>query len=342
MKYNNGLVISTMALTLIMTGCVKKADTIATPAVYDNPQPVYETATQPVYETTTQPVYETATPIVYEETISSGTTYSETPIDNTLITTDGAYNQVVNAGTSYGQPATTVVNTGNSAYSNPYGSSSETYPDPYGNGAIVSDYPTPSSSSNSYTSSPAPSGGIHLQIAALKNYYAAEEFKKSLSLDPKYSAYVKRGSINKVIVTGMTSISEVNRLKENRFPGSFIVSGGSSYSSSSTPSSSSSSSSYSGGYTENNPYGSPSSYGSSSSSSSNSGVGVQIGAFSSRSKAQSVANANGGQYQAVVSQGTSQGRTIYRVVLTGFSSRDAAKRALASGQIKNGFVTSNY
>jgi cell division septation protein DedD len=337
MKYNNGLVISTMALTLIMTGCVKKADTIAPPAVYDNPQPVYETAPQPVYETTTQPVYETATPIVYEETISSGTTYSELPVDNTQIITDGAYSQVVNAGTSYGQPAvTTEVNTGNSAYSNPYGSSSETYPDPYGNGAIVSDYPA-SSNSNSYTSSPAPSGGIHLQIAALKNYYAAEEFKNSLSLDPKYSAYVKRGTINKVIVTGMTSISEVNRLKENRFPGSFVVSGGDSYSSS-TPSASSS---YNGGgaYTNNTPYGSSSS---SSSSSSNSGVGVQIGAFSSRSKAQSVANANGGQYRAVVSEGTSQGRSIYRVVLTGFSSRATAKRALASGQIKNGFVTSNY
>lgn len=342
MKYSNGLAISTMALTLIMTGCVKKADTVAAPAVYDNPQPVYEnaqpiyeTTVPPTYETTVQPTYETAAPIVYEETISSGTTYSEVPIDNTQITTGGAYNQVVDAGTSYGQPATTAVNTGNSAYSNPYGSSSETYPDPYGNGAIVSDYPATSSSS--YTSSPAPSGGIHLQIAALKNYYAAEEFKKSLSLDPKYSAYIKRGAINKVIVTGMTSISEVNRLKENRFPGSFVVSGGSSYS---APASSSS---YSGGgYTNNTPYGSSSSSYGSSSSSSNSGVGVQIGAFSSRAKAQSVANANGGKYQAVVSKGTSQGRTIYRVVLTGFSSRAAAKRALDSGQIQNGFVTSNY
>ena len=343
MKYSNGMVISTVALALIITGCVKKTDTA--PVAYDNPQPVYDN-TQVIYDsttqpTTTQPIYETTSaPIIYDETLnSSGVTYSEIPVDNTVVTTGTTYGEVVDAGTSYGQPAV-AVNTGNSAYSNPYGSSSESYPDPYGNSAIVSDYPASSSNnSNSYTSSPAPSGGIHLQIAALKNYYAAEEFKNSLSLDPKYSAYIKRGAINKVIITGMTSISEVNRLKENRFPGSFVVSGGSSYSSSS-----SSSSSYSGGgYTDNTPYGNPASYGGgSSSSSSNSGVGVQIGAFSSRSKAQSVANANGGRYKAIVSQGTSQGRRIYRVVLTGFSSRAAAKRALDSGQIQNGFVTSNY
>ena len=355
MKYSNGLVISTIALALITTGCVKKADTA--PAVYDNPQPVYDSS-QVMYDTaqptTTTTTYETAAPIVYEESVNpSGVTYSEAPIDNTVVTTGTAYGEVVDTGISYGQPVSSpvvAVNTGNSAYSNPYGSTSETYSNPYGSEGVVSDYPEPVT--NTYNTSPAPQsagGGIHLQIAALKNYYAAEEFKNSLSLDPKYSAYIKRGAINKVIITGIGSIAEVNRLKERRFPGSFVVSGGSSYSSSSSssyssPSSSSSSSAYSGGgYTDNNPYGNPSSYGSSSSSSSsNSGVGVQIGAFSNRAKAQSVANASAGRYKAIVSKGISQGRTIYRVVLTGFSSRAAAKRALASGQIQNGFVTSNY
>jgi len=375
MKYNNGLVISTIALTLIMTGCVKKADTA--PAVYDNPQPVYDTS-QVMYDTaqpTTTTTYETAAPIVYEENVnSSAVTYSEAPIDNTVITTGTSYGAVVDTGVSYSQPVyseqpvsvapVATVDTGNSAYSNPYGgsssSSTQSYSNPYGSGGVVSDYPEPatntysSSSSTSHSSygssstSQSSGGGIHLQIAALKNYYAAKEFKNSLSLDPKYTAYIKRGAINKVIIKGISSIAEVNRLKERRFPGSFIVSGGSSYSSStssySAPSSSASSSYSGGGYTDNNPYGNPSSYGNSasSSSSSNSGVGVQIGAYSSKSKAQSVANSSGGRYKAVVSKGVSQGRTIYRVVLTGFSSRAAAKRALASGQIQNGFVTSNY
>ena len=360
MKYSNGLVLSAIALALITTGCVKKVDTA--PAVYNTPQPVYDNS-QVMYDTaqptTTTTTYETAPPIVYEEAVnSSAVTYSEAPIDNTVVTTGTAYGEVVDSGISYGQTVSApapAINTGNSAYSNnPYGSSSETYSNPYGSnnsgGGVVSDYPEPATNSYNSSSSPAPQsagGGIHLQIAALKNYYAAEEFKNSLSLDPKYSAYIKRGAINKVIITGIGSIAEVNRLKERRFPGSFVVSGGSSYSSSSsysTPASAPSSSAYGGGYTDNNPYGNPSSYGgsSSSSSSAHSGVGVQIGAFSNRGKAQSVANASGGRYKAIVSQGVSQGRAIYRVVLTGFSSRAAAKRALASGQIQNGFVTSNY
>ena len=313
MKYNHGFAISTIALALITTGCVKKSDTVTPSTAYDTTQ-----QQQPIYNSS-EVVYETATPIVYDETINSSTSgvvYSEAPIDNTTITTgNGAYGQPVSSG-SYNN---------NQTYSNPYGST----------------YSAPSTYTNS-SSTTSSQGGIQLQIAALKNYYAAEEFKNSLSLDPKYSAYIKRGAMNKVIITGISSIAEVNRLKETRFPGSFVVRGSSSTSSTSYSTPSSSSSYGNSSYTTNSPYGNPASYGTSSSSSSSNGIGIQIGAFSSRSKAQSVANANDGQYHASVKKGMSQGRTIYRVILTGFSSRSAAKRALSSGQIPNGFVTSSY
>jgi len=358
MKYNNGLMISTVALALMATGCVKKADNLtATESTIYNTTPA---PSQVTYETPIT-TYETATPIVYDEsatvTNGSGTTYSEVVTDNTMITTGngsyGGYQEatgvitsantyntapVTPANNNYGSGAYSTASNVNTTYNNPYAGQVETNNNYSTNNSYSNDYSTPAPSSSTQ------SGGIHLQIAALKNYYAAEEFKNSLSLDAKYSAYIKRGVMNKVIISGISSVSEANRLKERRFPGAFIVrNGGNSSSASSSHGSSaygsgySNSSNNSSAYTVNNDYG----Y-SASSSSSTSGVGIQIGAFSSRSKAQGVANAQSGQYQAIVKKGTSRGRTIYRVVLTGFSSRSAAKRALSSGQIRNGFVTTSY
>jgi cell division septation protein DedD len=358
MQYSNGLIISTAALAILTTGCVKKPtnDTV----VYDNSQPVYNN-TQPVYDNS-QPVYEDATPLIYDSSINntstSGVVYSDTPTDSTVITTDTYNPAPVIVDTTYTeQPASTPSypqtttsypqatdtyssqpeSSGTGAYNNSYGndamypdpyasqsasSSSSSYPDPYA--TATSSYPSSSSSSTSSSQG----GGIHLQIAALKDYYAAQEFKNSLSLDPKYSAYVKRGAINKVIISGISSVSEANRLKERRFPGAFIVQGGSLYSSSSNSSSNSSSYSYETNYTVNNPYGTTSS--STNYSGNSNGIGVQVGAFSSKSKAQSIANSASSKYRGIVKSGRSNGKRIYKAILTGFSSESEARRFIAN------------
>ena len=296
MKYNKTFV-ATVAVALLATGCVKPQQ--------QNDQVVYDNS---------QPVYEEAAPIVYDSTgassAPSGVVYSEVPADNTVITT----------------PGTPVTGT-QPVYTNPYETAPATqYPDPYANGGATTSYPaaTPAPTYPVTTSAPQ-GGGIHLQIAALKDYYAAEEFKNSLSLEPGLSAYVQRGPMNKVIVTGIPSVAEANRLKETRFPGAFIVQGGSmgGYTPAPTPSPYDT-----GAYTTNDPYGVPAATG-------NSGVGVQIGAFSSRSKAQSVADSQGGQYPAVVKKVGG----LYKVILTGFSSRSAAK---AYASRVGGFVVSSY
>ena len=323
MKYTNALLV-TLTIAIFSTGCVK---------------PVQQTqSTQPVYaEQPQSPVYEEAAPIVYEDpntatTSNSGVVYSQIPTDNTVITTQGA---------TYPQQGTTTSQ--QPVYTNPYETTgTTTYPDPYANGAsqpATTSYPDPyanGASRPATTSYPAPSnstsvgqggGGIHLQVAALKDYYAAEQFKNSLTLAPGQSAYIKRGPINKVIITGISSIEEANRLKNTRFPGAFIVQGGSMSGGGYTPESS-----YGGGtYTVNDPYGVPSDGGSYSAGS---GIGVQIGAFSSRAKAQEVADMHHErQHPAIVKK---IGR-YYKVILTGFSSRSSA-RAYA-GRV-GGFVVS--
>jgi len=385
MKINNGLLLSTVALALMATGCVKKQDNVTASGTYGTSEAttIYDTTgtrgvgteESTITTTSTDTTYETAGPLVYDTgsgvvDAGSTTTYSEVVPDNTVITTteSGAnygsgeiidnYSDTQSSGafsTNSGGRDSSAYSYGSysgtdypSSTSSSYTPSSSSYtPPPSSSYSSSSSYSTPSSSSSSSSQS----GGIHLQIAALKDYYAAEEFKNSLSLDPKYSVYIKRGALNKVIISGISSVNEANSLKERRFPGAFIVrnsgassSSSSSYggSSSSTHSSYGSSSSYNSSYTDNNAYGS---YNSSSSSSSYSSagvsgsVGVQIGAFSNRGKAQSVANSHSGKYKAIVEQGTSRGRKVYRVILTGFSSRADAKRALASGRIANGFVT---
>jgi len=309
MKYTNGLAISTIALAILTTGCVKKPETGGS-VVYDNSQSqgVYDTSTYDTTTTTqTGTIYDPNT-ITYDNTAitTSGTIYTGEATDNTQITTTDAYGQpVASAGDiSYGQPAAS----NNGAYNDPYADANN-FPDPYASSQPSNNtYNTPASNNTGG------SGGIHLQIAALGDFYAAEEFKNSLSLDPKYSAYVKKGRPNKVIVTGISSVSEANRLKDSRFPGAFIVSGGSSYSSSSSYGNDSS-------YTTNSPYGN---------SGSANGIGVQIGAFSSHSKAQDAAESASSKYSPFVKTVNSNGRTLYKAILTGFASESAARSFIAN------------
>ena len=299
-KFN--ILIATSAIALLATGCVKPVQ---------DAEPVYPTPTtgaaQPI-------IYEEAQPIVYEPAVgtSTGTIYEEAQSVGTVITT-GGYGEVVsaNTGTTYPDP-----------YAN--GGGSTVYADPYASSQpAITDYPATATSS----ASTGQGGGIHLQIAALKDYSTAEDYKNRLSLAPGLSAYVQRGTMNKVIVSGIPSLSEAKRLKESRFPGAFIVHGASSggYTPSVQPNYGSTGS---GAYNVNNPYGS------SSSSSVSSGVGVQVGAFGSMTKAQSVVNSQSGNYPAIVKK---IGK-YYKVILTGFSSRSAAKAY--AGRI-NGFVV-NY
>ena len=342
MKKSNTLILSTTVLAFLTTGCVKKPVPVtASPAT-----------TQPVYDGAV--IYEDAAPIVYDNgagAAQSGVIYgSEVPADTTVITTDGAYGQPVGGNGAYGQTQSGAYGQAQAGgtYSQPQ---TGTYNQPSGGGGIYGQpvsggynnndpYTAPATGSygGGYNDTPpAPQGGgggIHLQVAALRDYAGAEAYKNSLSLDPRYSAYVQRGAVNKVIVTGIGSVSEANQLKETRFPGAFIVSGnsgGGGY----APSASSTGAYSGGGYTVNEPYGSTPSSSSSYGGSYNGGLGVQIGAFSSRSKAQSVANSQGGRYPAKVKTATSNGRTIYKVILTGFSSESSA-RSYASSH--NGFI----
>jgi len=309
MKKFNILIVTT-AVALLTTGCVKPVE---------DPQVVYSGSTNGVV---TQPaVYEEAQPIVYEPAAGT-TTYEEVLPDSTVITTTGVVGQSVatNGEISYPDP---YANGGTgTVYNDPYanGGTGTVYNDPYATQTVITDYPVTAAATTGQ------GGGIHLQIAALKDYYTAEDYKNRLSLAPGMSAYVKRGAMNKVIVSGIPSIAEANRLKESRFPGAFIVQGGSSggYTPAVQPNYGSTGA---GAYNVNNPYGSSSSVG-------DSGVGVQIGAFGSNGKAQSVANSQGGRYPATVKK---IGQ-YYKVILTGFSSRSVAKAHAAT---VGGFVV-NY
>jgi len=307
MKKSN-ILLATSTVALLATGCVKPAQD--NQPIYETSQPAYGTQQSTGYEETQSSVYQPSAGAVYEEptTATPTTTYPDT----------------------YGT-ATTQTTT----YPDTYGSTTTpttTYPDPYVNGGVSSGTYSSQVATNypATTSTPVvQSGGIQLQIAALKDYSSAEDYKNRLSLAPGLSAYVQRGAMNKVIVTGIPSMAEANRLKESRFPGAFIVSGGTSggYTPPVQPN-------YSTTYSVNNPYGTSSST-STYATSGNSGVGVQIGAFGSRSKAQSVADAQSGRYPATVKK---IGR-LYKVILTGFSSRSAAKSY--AGRI-GGFVVSTY
>ena len=350
MKKSN-ILLATSTVALLATGCVKPAQ--------DN-QAIYSESAQPTYTDGTQQagVYQpTSTSTVYQPSLA-GVVYEEPQVDTTVITTGTAVQQPIGGVTTYPDTygstsaATTTypdtygsTSAATTTYPDTYGTTTTTptttYPDPYANGGgstavsnstyssqAVTNYPATTSSSVGHT------GGIQLQIAALKDYYTAKEYKDRLSLAPGLSAYVQRGAMNKVIVTGIPSMAEANRLKESRFPGAFIVHGGTSGGGYTPPVQPNYSTTSSGAYSVNNPYGTASSS-SYSSTGGNSGIGVQIGAYGSRGKAQSVADSQSARYPATVKK---IGR-LYKVILTGFSSRSAAKSY--AGRV-GGFIVSTY
>ena len=288
------------------------------------------------------------------------TTYDTTPTYGTDTTYDttGAYDNVAvtptpttpsygTAGGAYGNPNTTnssVYSSNNDIYGTNTSTNSGGYNDTYSpvptpaalaTGGYNNTYSsTPSTSRGTYTTNNAyAGGGIQLQVAALKDYYAAEEYKNNLSLDPKYSAYVKKGRINKVIVTGLPSRAAAKALAAKQFPGAFIVGG-------SPLSSSAASSSYNNSYSSSTTTSSSSA--NSSSSYSGNGIGVQVGAFSSYASAKSAAkNAAGGRYTALVKTVDSRGKKLYKAIVTGFSSASAARSAIASGEFGSAFLVTN-
>jgi hypothetical protein len=307
---NFNILLTSVAL-LFVTGCVKPAQDTQT--IYTQPtQTTYPDATQPIVYEPAGTTYEEYNPNQATNTIGQPITYPDYSSVGTTVPTTTYPDPYATGGT------TTSVGT--------------TYPDPYASQPVISDYPATTYPSTPVTPSVSTAGGIHLQIAALKDYYTAENYKNRLSLEPGLSAYVVRGAMNKVIVAGIPSVAEANRLKESRFPGAFIVKGASSGGSTYTPPVDpyGSTTSTGGVYTIDNPYGV-----SSSSSGVSSGIGVQIGAFGSQGKAQSVASSQSSQYPAVVKK---IGK-YWKVILTGFASRSAAK---AHASRVGGFVVDVY
>lgn len=370
MKYNTGIVLSTV-VALLLTGCVKPTgeanttgtdtktfDDTATSGTYTDTQsdasytPTY--ANDVINATTSDTVYGTSeidnTVIATDNTYGATSTYDNTQAYGTTTTTPSydtsstygtapSYDNTVTtapsygtAGGAYGNPnASGGYNTSNDVYGTSTSSSSGGYNNTYSSTPATTNTGTYTTNNSYESSSSSGGGGIHLQVAALKDYYSALEYKNNLSLDPKYSAYVKKGSTNKVIVTGLESRSAAKALAARQFPGAFIVAG--------SPLNSSSSSSYSSSS-------SSSSYGSSSSSNGSSysgnGIGVQVGAFSSYSKAKVAAkNAAGSRYTALVKTVDSRGKKIYKAIITGFSSVSSARSAIASGEFGSAFLVTN-
>ena len=363
---NKKIIMSAVLLTLLSTGCVKPTEEVNT-AQGDNSngetvtyteQPngvTYEESSDPIVYSDPTVTTTSDSNVIYGDVTTTTTipnndvTYGTSSGDGTIIATDhyqpavssttaststrsgayGAYGTPTSSGEIYNSVDDPYTSTGTDSYShnNSYSSStnrnSYSHNDPYSS----SNYHRNSSYSTNTSYSSGGNGGVQLQVAALSSYYSAQEFKNGLSLDPKYSAYIKKGRINKVIIKGFSSRAEAKALAARQFPGAFIVSGSSSYSS--TPSYSGSSSSYS----------TNSSYSSSSSAHTASGIGIQVGAFSSKTKARSVAQSKaGGKYTAIVKTATVRGRTIYKAIILGFSSRADAKRAIASGRFGDAFV----
>jgi cell division septation protein DedD len=324
--------------------------------VYTNSSTTYPQSTTQVYGTTSSsyPTYSGASTTNsssstyggYSNSSSSRTYssegYSNSPSGGYTTTSNGSY-QNGNSRGGYGSSNTSSQTYNYGGYSDPYSStnnssSGEYIPidDPYSTTSSTNrnryytDVPyTPSSSSSTYSSSSSYSGsgisGIKLQVAAFKDYAAAEEFKRNLSIPPQYTAYIQRGPINKVIIAGIPTRAKAKELANRQFPGAFIVGG--------TPTSHSSS--------HYSSYSSHSSYSSYNSSASNikSGIGVQVGAFSSKEKAKRVAQEKArGKYTAVVKTAKVRGRTIYKAILLGFKSRAEAKRAIQRGEFGDAFV----
>lgn len=316
------VLISTVMLLLLVTGCVKPTD-----------EPNQSNATVYNEQPATEAVYEDGTPVIYSEpaVVTNAPVYVE---EQTVVSTGG-----------YEQAATPTTGPFDDPFASGGGGGtnigSEVFVDPYTNGgAAPASAPNTYNNNNSYTDNNSytnnnsyannnAGGGIHLQVTALKDFYAAENFKNSLSLDPKYSAYVKKGAINKVIVKGFSTRAEAKALAARQFPGAFIVAGSSSYSGGSS-------------YTPAPSYTPTPSYNPPVSGNANSGIGVQVGAFSSQATARNAAeSAAAGRYTAIVKTVHVRGKTLYKAILLGFSSRAEAKRAIDAGQFGSAFVVSN-
>ena len=186
---------STQTASTYTPSSTYSADTTSSQSSTYTPNATYDTTSTTAYDTTSTTAYEPNS-VIYDNTAltPSGSIYTGEATDTTQITTSDAYNQPVSSN--------------NGAFNDPYAAADTNYPDPYASKTpSTNNYSyTPSTSSTSSTSSTrstshtttttnshSSSGGIQLQIAALADYYAAKEFKNSLSLDPKYSAYVKKG-----------------------------------------------------------------------------------------------------------------------------------------------------
>jgi len=342
---NEKIIMSAVLLMLLSTGCVKPTEEVNT--AQDSATNSTNDATVVYTEQPSSTVYEESSPIIYGDPTTITAT-ATTPNNNVIYGTPTGGDGTVVA-TDHYQPAIgSSTGTGGGAYGTPVGGGGDIYnsvDDPYTTTGTDSysnnnPYTTTNNNANSYhtntsytTNSSYSGGGVQLQVAALSSYYAAQEFKNGLSLDPKYSAYIKKGRMNKVIIKGFSSRAEAKALAARQFPGAFIVSG------SSSSSSNYSAPSYSG--STNSSYNTNTSYSSHSSSSANatSGIGIQVGAFSSKSKARSIAQSKaGGKYTAIVKTAQSRGRTIYKAIILGFSSRADAKRAIASGRFGDAFV----
>jgi cell division septation protein DedD len=343
------------------------ASTTATASTVSNSSGIYDTTTADTTTTTIQGT-EHYQPAMGQITTSNNIYGSTSSSSNTIPNNINDEIYANNDNNSYNNGYTNN-SSSNGLYNNSYYNNID---DPYTNSGSSSNYSRSRSGSNSYSASSShnnnygysysnnnsyssnsnydyssnssSSGGIELQVAAFKDYYSAKEFKNNLSIPPKYSAYIKKGAMNKVIIKGFSSRAEAKALASREFPGAFIVSGSSSsssYHSYNSPSSYSShrnNNSYHLNYTTNTSYSSPS-Y--SNSSYTKGKIGIQVGAFSSKSKARSIAKSKaGGKYTAIVKKATVRGRTVYKAIIVGFSSRREAKRAIASGRFGDAFVVS--
>jgi len=179
MKYSNKIVLSSVLLTLLNTGCVKPTEEVNTAKSSD--AVVYEE--QPngvVYEESTPIIYADPTTTTTDSSVVYGTPTGTTTTDGTIVATDHyqpAGGTTVTSSGAYGVPS------GGEIYNSVDDPYTTTSPNSYNTGGYNnSGYST--TTNTTYSGS----GGIELQVAALRDYYAAEEFKNGLSLPPKYKA----------------------------------------------------------------------------------------------------------------------------------------------------------
>jgi hypothetical protein len=173
MRYDK-MVISAVVLSILNTGCVKPTEEIAGAETV-----VYEEQSNPVvYEDGSQPVY--SDPSTGQQTRTTSNVY-----ENKAVTQTDPYQQPVSMNTpaSTGDPYQSgggASSSGGGAYDDPYSSSGggdgyNPVDDPYASSSTSSTYSTnvPYGSSSSYGGDSGSQKGLQLQVAALKDYYAA-------------------------------------------------------------------------------------------------------------------------------------------------------------------------